>query len=102
MTLINRPKFEKPVVRRNFRQNPRVTKKEREVLDSIFAICDCETTLKDLPEIKFILIKDNWKILCYVNKLNSLRTKPNLVIYPAYLIKNKLNLLLNETLYTRI
>ena len=101
MTIINRPKFEKPIVRRNLRQNPIVTKKERQVLDSIFAICDCETTIKDTPEIQYLLMRDNWKILCYVNKPTSPKARPNLVIYPAYFIKNKLNLLLNETLYTR-
>ena len=101
MTIINRPKFEKPKVFRNFRQKTIVTKKERQVLDSIFAICDCETTLKDMPEIQYLLIKDNWKILCYVNKPTSPKARPNLVIYPAYLIKDKLNFLLNETLYTR-
>ena len=101
MTIINRPKFEKPVVRRNFRQNPIVTKKERQVLDSIFAICDSKTSLEEKPEIDYILIKDNRKVLCYEKKPNSLLAKPSFILYPAKPLVASLSILINETLYNR-
>lgn len=101
MTIISRPKFEKPIVRRNFRQNPLVTQKEREVLNSIFAICDSKTSLEEKPEIFYILVKDNHKVLCYAKKPNSLLTKPSFILYPAKPLADSLATLINETLYTR-
>lgn len=101
MTIINRPKFEKPIVRRNFRQNPLVTQKEREVLNSIFAICDSKTLLEEKPEILYILIEDNRKVLCYASKPNSLSAKPSFILYPAKSLADSLTILINKTLYNR-
>lgn len=101
MTIINRPKFEKPIVRRTYWHATLVNQKEREVLNSLFALTDLYTSQNDLPKICYLMVIDNHKVLCFYKKPKSLATPPAFYLRPPTYLSAKLPILINETIYSR-